>query len=176
MSKPAYMQGEILPPLPEGMEVSGRAPQIAANADLNYIASWLDDRFVVPGTNIRFGLDAIIGWIPGIGDAIAALASMFIIVAGWKRGAARITLFRMMLNLTVENTLGAIPVIGDFAHVAWKANRRNYNLLIRDQQLQRRQTWQDWLFVIGLCLLVMALFLGPIVLLVYFFRSHPLFH
>jgi hypothetical protein len=44
---------------------------------------------------------------------------------------------------------GAIPIVGDFAHIAWKANRRNYNLLIRDQQTSRRHTWQDWLFVIG---------------------------
>jgi hypothetical protein len=173
VSKPTYIRGEILPPLPEEIEVKGRdsAALPTSNEDLNYIASWLDDRFEIPGTRIRFGLDAVIGWIPGIGDALAAFASMFIIFAGWKRGAARITLMRMMLNLTVENTLGAIPVVGDFAHVAWKANRRNYNLLVRDQQSLRRHTWQDWFFVIGLCLLVLALFAIPVALLVYLFRG-----
>lgn len=178
MAKPTYISGEILPPLPGGIEAAGRnsAALPTSNEDLNYIASWLDDRFVIPGTRIRFGLDAVIGWIPGIGDALAAFASMFIIFAGWKRGAARITLMRMMLNLTVENTLGAIPVIGDFAHVAWKANRRNYNLLVRDQQSLRQHTWQDWLFVMGLCLLVLALFAIPVVLLVYLFRGHSLLH
>jgi hypothetical protein len=135
----------------------------------------LDDRFEIPGTGIRFGLDALIGWIPGIGDALAAFASTFIIFAGWKRGAARITLLRMMFNLTIENAIGAIPVIGDFAHVAWKANRRNYNLLIRDQQSRQRHTWKDWLFVIGACLITCVLFLGPFVLLVYLLRSHHLF-
>jgi uncharacterized membrane protein len=176
MSKPTYIRGEILPPLPQGIEVAGRNSNVlpTSNEDLNYIATWLDDRFEIPGTRIRFGLDAVIGWIPGIGDALAAFASMFIIFAGWKRGAARITLMRMMLNLTVENTLGAIPVIGDFAHVAWKANRRNYNLLVRDQQSLRRHTWQDWLFVIGLCLLVLVLFAIPVALLVYLVRGHHL--
>ena len=147
-----------------------------SDEDLNLIASWLDDRFVVPGTGIRFGLDALIGWIPGIGDALAAFASLFIVLAGWKRGASRITLIRMLLNLTLEGTFGAIPIIGDFAHVAWKANRRNYNLLIRDQQSQRRHTWQDWLFVIGACLMMCLLFLAPFVLLIYLFKFYrPLY-
>jgi hypothetical protein len=177
MSKPTYIEGEILPPLSRDVDAATvNFRGATSNADLNLIASWLDDRFEIPGTGIRFGLDAIIGWIPGIGDAIAAAASMFIIVAAWSRGAARITLFRMMLNLTIENVLGAFPVIGDFAHVAWKANRRNYNLLIRDHHSARRHTWQDWLFVIGLCLLVAAVFAAPIILLIYFFKAHPLFH
>ncbi len=100
---------------------------------------------------------------------------MFIVAAAWKRGAARITVLRMMLNLTIENIFGAIPIVGDFAHIAWKANRRNYNLLLRDQQsvppsyVARLAIW-----VIGACLLICVLFLGPVVLLVYLFRSHRL--
>jgi hypothetical protein len=168
MSRPTYVRGEILPPLPQIPAVTERT----SNQDLNLIASWLDDRFVLPGTRIHFGLDALIGWIPGIGDALAALASLFIVWAGWKRGASRITLIRMLLNLLLENTLGAIPVIGDFAHVAWKANRRNYNLLIRDQQPRSRHTWQDWLFVIGASLTMFLLFLTPFLLLIYLFKLH----
>jgi hypothetical protein len=80
----------------------------------------------------------------------------------------------MMLNLAVEDTLGAIPIIGDVAHVDWKANRRNYNLLIRDQQYQRRHTWQDWLFVIAACLIMLLLMLAPFVLLIYLFKQHRL--
>jgi Domain of unknown function (DUF4112) len=168
MSRPTYVRGEILPPLSETTGVAERT----SDEHLNLIATWLDDRFVVPGTGIRFGLDALIGWIPGIGDALAAFASLFIVLAGWKRGAARITLIRMLLNLTLEGTLGAIPIIGDFAHVAWKANRRNYNLLIRDQQSRRRHTWQDWLFVTGASLMMCLLFLAPFLLLIYLFKLH----
>lgn len=173
MARPTYIRGEILPPAAQGMEVPRREQGLlgASDADLNLIASWLDDRFEVPGLGIRFGLDALIGWIPGIGDALAALASMFIVVSAWKRGAARITVLRMMVNLTVENALGAIPLIGDFAHVAWKANRRNYNLLMRDRQSVQRHTWKDWLFVIAACLVVALLFLGPIALLVYVIKT-----
>jgi hypothetical protein len=176
MPKPVYIRGEILPPLPQEIDVAPSRAVETSNQDLNFIATWLDDRFEIPGTGIRFGLDAIIGWIPGIGDALAAAASLFIVVAAWKRGAARITLLRMSLNLTIENVLGAIPVVGDLAHVAWKANRRNYNLLIRDQQSLQRHTWKDWLFVIGMVLFVCVLFLGPIALIIYVLRSHwPLF-
>jgi hypothetical protein len=71
---------------------------------------------------------------------------------------------------------GAIPIIGDFAHVAWKANRRNYNLLLRDHQSVKRHTWQDWMFVIGTCMLLCLLYLGPFVLLIYLFKTHHPFH
>jgi hypothetical protein len=170
MAKPTYIRGEILPP--ESEPGASEFPLIEGTSDqhLNLIATWLDDRFEIPGTRIRFGLDAIIGWIPGIGDALAALASLFIVFSAWKRGAARITVLRMMLNLTIEDTLGAIPIIGDVAHIAWKANRRNYNLLIRDQQHQRRHTWQDWVFVIAACLIMLLLMVAPFVLLVYLFK------
>jgi len=168
MSRPTYLRGEILPPLSQTTAVDERT----SDEHLNLIATWLDDRFVIPGTGIRFGLDALIGWIPGIGDALAALASLLIVFAGWKRGAARITLIRMLLNLTLESTFGAIPVIGDFAHVAWKVNRRNYNLLIRDQRSRRQHTWQGWLFVIGACLIMSFVFLAPFVLLIYLFKQH----
>ena len=173
MAKPFYVRGEILPPVrsePTGIS----AP--ASDEQLNLIATWLDDRFEIPGTSIRFGLDALIGLIPGIGDALAALASLFIVFSAWKRGAARITVLRMMLNLVVEDTLGAIPIIGDIAHVAWKANRRNYNLLIRDQQSPRRHTWQDWLFVIGVILAMCILFVAPFALLIYLLKTQrPLY-
>src|ERR1700733_8527606 len=148
MPKPVYIRGEILPPLSQEIDVSPSRAVETSNQDLNLIATWLDDRFEIPGT----------------GDALAAAASLFIVIAAWKRGAARITLLRMSLNLTIENVLGAIPVVGDLAHVAWKANRRNYNLLIRDQQSLQRHTWKDWLFVIGMVIFVLALFLGPIAL------------
>lgn len=168
-----YIHGEILPPLPRDIEaVPSDDAALASNEDLNVIATWLDDRFVIPGTRIRFGLDAIIGLIPGIGDALAAFASIFIVFSAWKRGVARVTLMRMVLNLAIEDTLGAIPVVGDMAHIAWKANRRNYNLLVRDQQQHRRHPWHDWVFVICACLILGILFLAPFALLFYLLRSH----
>jgi Domain of unknown function (DUF4112) len=173
MDRPTYIRGEVLPPVKH--EPAGIA-EGTSDEQLNLIATWLDDRFEIPGTGIRFGLDALIGLVPGIGDALAALASLFIVFAAWRRGVARITVLRMMLNLVVEDTLGAIPIIGDVAHVAWKANRRNYNLLIRDQQSLKRHTWQDWLFVIAVCLTMALLFAAPLALLIYLFRTYRPLH
>ena len=159
---------ELLPP------ETGPASTLAKRADehLNYVATLLDDMFGIPGTKIRFGLDALIGWIPGIGDALAAFASCIIIVAAWQRGIAGITLVRMLCNVAFENLVGAIPIIGDLAHVAWKSNRRNYNLLIREEQRSPKHTWQDWLFVLAFIVMMAALFVGPFILLVHIMRSH----
>ena len=163
-----YVQGEILPPSSQSLSLADEA----SNQHLNYIATLLDDRFSIPGTRIRFGLDALIGWIPGIGDALAAAASLVIVVAAWKRGVSRITMLRMMMNISIEASIGAIPLIGDFVHVAWKANRRNYNLLLRDQREPRAHERSDWLFVIGAVLTMIVLFVGPFVLLIYLLQTH----
>src|ERR1700736_6891546 len=97
---------------------------------LDHIASLLDDMFRVPGTQIHFGMDFLIGWIPGGGDAVAGVASLVIIISAWRRGAALVTLARMITNVILETMLGAIPIVGDAFHVVWKANRRNYRLLL----------------------------------------------
>ena len=92
-------------------------PRFASNEHLDYIASLLDDMFRIPGTQIRFGLDALIGWIPGVGDAATGVASFLIIFSSWRRGAPSITLVRMIANVLLETSIGAIPVAGDIFHI-----------------------------------------------------------
>src|ERR1700738_22744 len=121
--------------------------QIGSNEHLEYVAALLDDMFRVPGTNIRFGLDAVIGWVPGIGDGLAGIASFLIVFASWRRGVPSVTLVRMVANILLETTLGAIPVAGDIFHVVWKANRRNYRLLIREREQPGSHTKRDWMFL-----------------------------
>src|SRR6266851_4301256 len=108
--------------------------QLASTEHLDHIAALLDDIFRIPGTKIRFGLDALIGWIPGIGDAMAGIASFLIVFAAWRCGVQPVTLVRMIANVLLETAIGAIPVAGDVFHVVWKANRRNYRLLIREKE------------------------------------------
>jgi hypothetical protein len=146
--------------------------QIASNERLDYIASLLDDIFRIPGTNIRFGLDALIGWIPGFGDALAASASFLIVFASWHRGVAVITLARMIANILLETTIGAIPIVGDIFHVVWKANRRNYRLLIREREQPRLSTKRDWIFLIFVVLTVVAAIVIPIGILIWLLQSH----
>lgn len=153
-----------------------RTPATSTDEHLNQIASVLDDMFRVPGTQIRFGLDFLIGWIPGVGDAAAGIASLIIVVAAWRRGAALVTLARMITNVVLEALLGSIPVLGDIFHVAWKANRRNYRLLMREenQALGESHTRRDVLFFALLLAAVVCLVAVPVGLIIWLIRSRPL--
>src|SRR4030088_1397597 len=145
--------------------------QLASNEHLDYIAALLDDIFHIPGTKIRFGLDALIGWVPGIGDAMTGIASFLIVFASWRRGAKAVTLVRMIANVLLETAIGAIPVAGDVFHVIWKANRRNYRLLLREKEQPGSNTGRDWLFLAVLLLTVIAAAAIPIALLIWLLRS-----
>src|SRR4029077_12084684 len=146
--------------------------QLASNEHLDYVAALLDDIFRIPGTRIRFGLDALIGWVPGIGDALAGIASFLIVVAAWLRGVQSVSLVRMIANVLLETTIGAIPVAGDVFHIFWKANRRNYRLLIREKEQPGANTRGDWMFLAILLFMVVAAAGIPLGILIWILRSH----
>ena len=116
---------EILPPR------SGRGSRVFNDENLDMLAHVLDDWLRIPGTSIRFGLDAIVGLVPGIGDVLGGLASCILLVAAWFRGVPYVTLVRMAVNVGIEVLVGSVPLLGDAFDVAWKANRRNFKLLVR---------------------------------------------
>ena len=103
--------------------------------------------FRIPGTSIRFGIDGIIGLVPGPGRRARRPLSLIIPVAAWIRGVPYVTLVRMAVNLGIGVLIGTIPVFGDMFDIAWKANRRNYPLLPRHLGEPRRHTWRDWAFL-----------------------------
>ena len=140
---------------------------LTSDEHLDHIAALLDDMFRIPGTQIRFGLDALIGWVPGIGDALAGIASFLIVFASWRRGAKAVTLVRMIANVLLETAIGAIPVAGDVFHVFWKANRRNYRLLMREKEQPGANTRRDWLFLAVILSGVVAVVVIPIVILLW---------
>lgn len=98
-------------------------------ARLDALANLFDTAFVIPGTGIRFGLDALIGLVPGIGDAITAVMSLFIVNEARTLGAPRMLVVRMLGNVALDGIVGAVPLVGDAFDVAWRANRRNVALL-----------------------------------------------
>jgi hypothetical protein len=146
---------------------------LTSDEQLDYVAGLLDDIFQIPGTKVRFGLDALIGWIPGIGDAMAGTASFLIVFASWRRGARTVTLMRMLANVLLETVVGAIPVAGDIFHVVWKANRRNYRLLMRERQQPGIHTGRDWVFLVVMLVVVIAAVGIPIGILIWALRLHP---
>lgn len=143
---------------------------LTSNEHLDYIATLLDDMLRIPGTKIRFGLDALIGWVPGVGDALAATASFLIVFAAWRRGVKSITMVRMISNVLLETTVGAIPLAGDAFHIFWKANRRNYRLLLREREEPGANTRSDWMFLAVILFAVVAAVVIPIVVLIWLLR------
>ncbi len=134
----------------------------------------LDEAFRIPGTSFRFGIDGIIGLVPGLGDVLASLLSLIIPLAAWMRGLPYVTLVRMGLNLGIGVLVGSIPFLGDIFDIAWKANRRNYRLLQLHLREPRRHTWRDWVFLLVMFLVLAAIFALPMVL--FLWLLHWLIH
>ena len=95
---------------------------------LRRIAHLMDSSIRVPGTRYRVGLDALIGLIPGVGDAAGLAVSAYVVLAARRRGVPRRTLARMAANVGVDALVGSIPVLGDVFDLGFKANRRNLRL------------------------------------------------
>ena len=108
-------------------------------ARIDALSRLLDTAFVLPGTNIRFGADALIGLVPGIGDAITTVMSLYIVSEARALGAPRLLIARMLANVVLDGLVGVIPLVGDAFDVAFRANRRNIALL-RDH-LDRAPPW-----------------------------------
>ena len=125
----------------------------------------LDEAFRIPGTGIRFGLDGIIGLVPGLGDVVAGILSLIIPIAAWIRGVPYITIVRMTVNIGIGVLVGSIPIFGDIFDIAWKPNRRNYQLLVRHIGEPHRHTSKDWIFLLLLGATLALIFAIPIILL-----------
>ena len=103
----------------------------AAIDRLDRIATLLDIAFFVPGTNVRFGVDAILRLIPGVGDAAASLLSCYLLYEARRLGVPPLILARMAGNVALEGLIGTVPLLGDAFDVFFRANRRNLSLLRR---------------------------------------------
>jgi hypothetical protein len=95
------------------------------------LATLMDAAIVIPGTNIRFGADAVIGLVPGIGDLVTAGVSCLIILEARRMGAPNHLIARMIGNVAIDGLAGSVPIIGDLVDVAFRANLRNMRLLRR---------------------------------------------
>jgi hypothetical protein len=162
---------EVLPPgtLPRDIlrPRLGGAWGAFRDENLDFLSRLLDTWFRVPGTQIRFGLDGIIGFVPGIGDFLAGAASCIIVLAAYIRGVPLVTVARMVANVAIEISVGMVPVVGNFFDIAWRANRRNYHLLERSLLVGRRDTWKDWIFMLLLAAGLIALAMVPFLLLLW---------
>lgn len=157
--------------------VDEQTPQLAP--ELQLLADWMDGVFRVPGVGWRFGLDAILGFIPGIGDTATSVASLYILTAAHRYGVTRTTLLRMALNVVLDAVVGAIPFVGDIFDVYWKSNQRNVAILKRhmlavpaeQRHLQRADRWFVVLLVTVLALLLIGSVIVAAMLLTWLIRT-----
>jgi len=147
---------EVLPPRDDVRE------HLLSIADI--LAKVLDASIRIPGTSWSIGLDPLLGLIPGIGDVIANLIGTVILGIATRLQLPRIVLTRMSLNLLINGTVGAIPVVGDLFSIWFKSHARNAALLREAAMRPDRETHADWFYVagiiggtVGLLLLTIAL-------------------
>ena len=126
---------------------------------LRRLSQLLDNAIPVPGTKFRFGIDPILGVIPGGGDTVAGALGAYIIVEAARMGLPRGVLGQMVGNIVLDSLAGIVPIVGDLFDVGWKANVRNIALLEKHLHLSKRRKG-DKLFLIGLSLLLTFIVLG----------------
>jgi hypothetical protein len=137
-----------------------RYSKVEVEQSLDQLSRWMDGLFRIPGVGWRFGLDALVGLIPGVGDTATSLVSFYILAAGVRYRVSKVTLLRMGLNIAID--------LFDFV---WKSNEMNVALLRKRATVSaaeaKKGRTSDWIFVGVIILLLLALLLGTVVLSVY---------
>jgi hypothetical protein len=156
---------EVLPP-EEKRRRQGLEPLF------KWLALVMDEFIRVPGTKFKFGLDPLLGLLPGIGDTGSALVSAFALIQAARLGVPKILLARMSLNILINEVIGIVPVVGDAFSFWFKSNARNYQI-IRDHTaapgaVSRRS---DWIFVIAVLVLLAGIFLCGLLVSFLFLRA-----
>ncbi len=155
---------EVQSPSPIHTDVGKRAVEVERN--LEFLSRWMDSQFRVPVLGWRFGLDTILGLIPGLGDSTTAVVSLYILTSAVRYRVPKITLLRMGLNIGLDWAVGSLPLVGDAFDMWWKSNNRNIEL-IRERaavsaEEARAGRASDWLFVGLICLFLIALLVGSL--------------
>ncbi len=150
------------------MTPSGPADPLARARTL---ARLLDSAVRVPGTNIRFGADAVIGLLPGLGDIGGAALAGYLVILAQRLGVPRAVVLRMLANVAVDTIAGSVPVIGDLFDVAYKSNLKNVALLERALERPTATSRTSRLMVVGTILGLALLVAGGLVVTVIVIRA-----
>lgn len=145
-----------------------RPTGVQIERELEVLSRWMDNQFQIPVLGWRFGLNAVIDLIPGIGDTATTLVAIYVLVSAVRYRVPKVTLLRMGLNIAIYFIVGLIPLIGDFFAAWWKPNIRNITLLKRRATVSaaeaRSGRTSDWLFVGLIVLILLGLLFGSIAL------------
>ena len=128
------------------------------------MARLLDSALQVPGTSFRFGLDPILGLVPGIGDIVSPLFTLGIIWQARDLGLPRVVVLRMIINAALDTLIGLVPIAGDLFDFAWKSNIKNLALLEQHVYEERAPSTGDWAFVAVSMVVVLIIAAVPFLL------------
>ncbi len=135
---------------------------------LEWLVRLMDSLFLVPGTNIRFGLDAVLGLIPALGDTATSIVSLYILQSASRQGVSRLTMTRMVANVAIDYVVGSVPVLGDVFDVYWKANQKNLELMkahtSSNSAVRRQVRSSDRVFLAGLASVLGVFIVGSLVI------------
>jgi hypothetical protein len=148
----------------------GQQQRLAA---LRRMSRLLDSAYQVPGTSYRIGLDPILGLVPGLGDLISPLFTIALLWQGRDLNLPRVVQLRMLFNVAIDTVVGMVPIAGDLFDFAWKANDMNMALIERHAADERAASAGDWIFVLGLTLLLLLVAAIPFVLVAWIFSAVP---
>lgn len=135
----------------------------------------LDSAFRIPGTSVRFGMDPVLGLVPGMGDVTTPLFSAVLLLQAVRLRIPKVVQLRMLLNAAIDLAIGLVPLVGDLFDFAWKANVRNLALLERHAQPGARATRADWAFVLVVLGVLALLAIAPLLLIGWLLSRFPLF-
>ena len=127
--------------------------------EVEMLAWLLDNSIPVPGTGRRFGIDAVIGFVPVLGDIVSGGLGLFVVWRASRFGLPRIAVARMLANTVIDIAVGAIPILGDAFDLWFKANTRNLGIMRRHLEEPTASTRNDWLVVAGLVAAVVGVVL-----------------
>lgn len=130
------------------------------------VATLLDESVRIPGTEFRFGIDPIVGLLPGVGDLLGGAASLYIILEAARAGAPASVLLRMGGNVAIDTIVGGIPVLGDVFDFGWKSNTRNARLLARHLEVPVATKRASTALVVGMLAALALIAIGVSVLVV----------
>ena len=130
--------------------------------------AWLMDESIAIGS-WKFGLDGVVGLIPGVGDMAGAAVSAVIILGAARRGIARSAVIRMVINVATDAFVGFLPVVGDIFDFAYKSNMRNMQIY-REAMTGERRAVRDWAFIGLVALVLFVILLLPLIGLLYLAR------
>ena len=129
------------------------------------MARLLDSAVPVPGTSFRFGLDPILGLVPGFGDIVSPLFTVGIIWQARDLGVPRVVMMRMIINVAIDTLVGLVPIVGDLFDFAWKSNDMNLALLEQHAYEELRPSASDWTVMIVAIALLVVIAAVPFLLL-----------